>query len=112
MPYAKRDDAGKIVALHSAPSDDATEQVAPSDPAVLDFMLEAESSEASMQYLLRSDAELLRVVEDVVNLLVDKNLIMFTELPEVVQRKLEDRERARESLRDESGLMVDRDDIL
>ena len=55
--------------------------------------------EALLKALKRSDAELARVTEDLVSLLVKKNTIMFTELPRVVQDKL----LARESLREQLG---------
>ena len=52
--------------------------------------------------LHNSDAELARVTEDLISLLVRKNTILFTELPEIVQVKL----LAREKLRDELGSNV------
>lgn len=112
MPYARRDDEGHIVSLHDAPTDGASEAVGIGDPAVQAFLLGSEPSEQPENFLAASDAELLRVVEDLVNLMIRKNLIMFTELPDAVQRKLKNRERARENLRGKSALVVDQDDIL
>jgi len=55
------------------------------------------------QALQKSDADIARVTEDLIYLLVQKNIILFTELPEVVQTKLLSREKLRDEL---SGRVV------
>mgnify|MGYP000583065169 CR=1 FL=1 len=45
-----------------------------------------------------SDAEIARVTEDLIYLLIKKNVILFTELPEMVQEKLLSREKLRSQL--------------
>lgn len=112
MPHAHRNAKGELIALHQArpletrdehgelTAQPATVQTAPDSPA------------GSKAYLAQTDVGLLRVVEDLVYLLMDKNVIMFTELPVAVQDKLKNRERARESLRQGELLVVDEDDIL
>ncbi|WP_051790584.1 hypothetical protein [Endozoicomonas montiporae] len=46
-----------------------------------------------------ADADFIRVLEDVIDLLIDKSVIQFTELPDPVQNKLLNRRRYREELR-------------
>ena len=68
--------------------------------------LEPESAELERRdvylALQSSDADIARVTEDLIYLLIQKNIILFTELPEVVQTKL----LSREQLRGELGQQV------
>ena len=52
------------------------------------------------------------VIEDLVELLIDKNVIMITELPQAAQQKLMGRKSARELFNKDTMLIVDKDDIL
>ena len=56
-----------------------------------------------------SDLGIIRILEDLVDLLVAKNLIMYTDLPEDAQKKIRERKKVREKMETES-LVVD--DIL
>ena len=67
----------------------------------------------ALDYLKASDIELTRVVEDLVDVLVAKRIIAFTDLPEAVRQKLERRARTRSQLPvDDGGLFIGEDDIL
>jgi hypothetical protein len=57
-----------------------------------------QSKEQIIQALAASDAELARVTEDLITVLVKKGAILFTDLPEAVQAKLLDREALRGKL--------------
>jgi hypothetical protein len=54
-----------------------------------------------------SDLEFIRVLDDVIDLLISKNLIMFTELPVVVQEKYTQRTQMRERRRESLNLLED-----
>ena len=112
MLYVRRDDDGNIIGIFDAPNDDASEQISAYSQEVLDFLLEGKSDEASAEYLSITDVQLARVVEDLIDLLIEKNLIILTELPAGAQLKLSRRQKARESLQQHSPLIVDGDDIL
>ena len=112
MPYVNRDENGKIISLVTEPGQDAAEKLSASDPEVLVFLQESESDFPTREFLTLSDLELVRALEDVINLLVDKNIIKFTELPDAVQHKLLNRQFAREKLQDENALLVEGKDIL
>ncbi|MFI9652695.1 tryptophan synthase subunit beta like protein [Guyparkeria sp. GHLCS8-2] len=74
-----------------------TETLSIDDPDVqrlLDLSRGTEPA-AVAEALQRSDAELVRVVEDLTNLLIEKGVIRFTELPAAAQRKLLDRRQLR-----------------
>lgn len=61
-------------------------------------MNDNESKEQLINALTQSDAELARVTEDLISVLVQKGTILFTDLPEAVQTKLLDREALRDKL--------------
>ena len=60
---------------------------------------------------ISQDLEFIRVLDDVIDLLIAKNLILFTELPEIVQEKYTQRTRMRERRRESLHLLED-DEIL
>ncbi|WP_156495336.1 MULTISPECIES: hypothetical protein [unclassified Oleiphilus] len=62
------------------------------------MMMDQQEKEALFLALQDSDVDLARVTEDLISLLVQKGIILFTELPSAVQAKLVDREKLREKL--------------
>ena len=98
MPYIQRDDTGRITALlqHAAPDQ---EYLPATHPDVVAFLTRDRADHASLHALAESDVEIARVTEDLIYLLIEKNLILFTELPQAVQSKLLAREKLRTSLR-------------
>ena len=57
------------------------------------------ASDESCAKTLDSDADLLRILEDLINVLVDNNVILLTDFPEAVQHKLMNRQKVRDKLR-------------
>jgi len=97
MFYIERDDNGNIIALRSNPTPDATEQKNSLDPELLAFFEAVISKDDSWQTLIAmSDSGFIRLLEDLVDLLIKKNIILFTELPEKAQEKVLSRKRIRE----------------
>jgi len=112
MPYVKRDNDNQIIAIYAEAPSEQAEYLPTSHQDVIKFLNVNSSEEQSLQFLTSSDYELVRVLEDLIELLMDKNLVLFTELPVAAQRKLVQRRKARKNLREENALMVDEDDIL
>jgi len=73
---------------------------------------EALQKQAVYDALHRSDLEVARVTEDLINLLIQKNVILFTELPDVVQKKLLSREHLRDKLSGSGASLISEDDTL
>ena len=67
---------------------------------------------ALYQALKDSDSEIARVTEDLIHLLVQKNVILFTELPEEVQAKLLSRKQLRHRLDQDSISPISEDETL
>lgn len=100
MPYAARDESGRIIALHRESGAEARELVPPNHPEVLAFIAESDGAEgaASVGEFLELDLSVIRVIEDVVDTLIRRNLIMLTDLPPAAREKILKRRRVREEL--------------
>ncbi|MBW2171565.1 MAG: hypothetical protein JRF69_06220 [Deltaproteobacteria bacterium] len=109
MLYVERDKDGKIIALHKSPDPNAGERKSTMDEEILDFLNGNVDTDPGIQFLALSDIGIIRILEDLIHLLIRKNLILFTELPEDAQAKIRERKRIREVMTPQD-LMVD--DIL
>ncbi len=109
MLYVKRDDAGNIIGLHNKPEPGTDEQKSLMDDEILKFLDNSVDNDPWVQLLSLSDISIIRVLEDLIDLLIRKNIILFTELPEGAQMKIRERKKIRDKISPET-LMVD--DIL
>lgn len=96
--YAIRDADGNIIGLDDHPQDPDDLPITPNDPALQEFLAE-------------SDISMVRVVEDLIDVLMDKNILRFTDLPESARKKLLQRKTARSAMRAD-GLLLTNEDIL
>jgi hypothetical protein len=81
MPYVRRDAHGALLSLHRLAEDGAAEWLDDDDPQVLAFM-------APPGGFQRLDADFIRVLEDLIDVLIEKHLINMTDLPEAAREKL------------------------
>lgn len=109
MLYVERDEAGNIISLHTKAERGATEHKSIMDNEVLEFLQKNVESDPKMELLSLTDIGIIRILEDLIDLLIRKNIILFTELPEQAQEKIRDRKRLRQQMGPDN-LMVD--DIL
>ena len=91
MPYVTRNEQGAITGLLRDPPAAGGEYL-PADHADVAAFLDAPSGDA----FSRLDADFVRVLEDVIDTLLMKNLINITDLPEQAQAKLFARKSFRE----------------
>ncbi|MSO93826.1 MAG: hypothetical protein EXQ86_10560 [Rhodospirillales bacterium] len=89
MPYIIRDTNGDIAAVYNQPVQGG-EEVAPNDPALKEFILKNVPGAAG-----KTDewvqADLARVIEDLIDILIAKKLVLFTDFPAGAQKKLIER---------------------
>ncbi len=98
MIYVKRSTSGEITAIDFSP-EPGFEQSNLFDPEVSAFLQSsAEDSQLIKDVLDRVDMEMGRVLEDLIDVLVDKGVMNFTDLPEPVQNKLLFKKTIRNSL--------------
>lgn len=112
MPYIKRNNSGEITALYRESPDSGAEHLPPNHPEIVAFLENNGDSQDSISALSESDKDIARVTEDLIHLLISKNLILFTELPVPVQKKLLAREKLRDSLQGSLDDFLDANDTL
>lgn len=108
MFYVSRDEQGRIIDLHATPVGDAQEPLPGDHPEALQFLHERwRQSE-----LDQLDRGFVRAVEDLIELLIAKEVIMFTDLPAKVQEKLLRRKEVRQQTHYLGDMGVGGDDII
>lgn len=108
MIYAKRDADGAVVAVSREPVEgDGWAEAAADDEAVIAFGRRIAESANPMN---SSDLGLVRVLEDLIELLIERSVIRFTDLPQPAQYKLMERRGAREALK--QGILLDDDGVI
>ena len=105
MLYIERDADGRIVSIRQHADRPGMEQKASIDAEVLAF-LGCDTTEELIHVLSATDMDVIRILEDLVELLVRKNVIIFTELPLEAQQKLQLRRQIRQSIR-KTSIIVD-----
>ena len=93
MPYVRRGPDGQIESLHRH-TGEGMEFVPDGHPDVLAFI--GQSSADGPNHFNRLDADFVRVIEDVIDTLIVKNIINITDLPGEAQAKLFARKSFRE----------------
>ena len=87
MPYVQRNTQSEIIGLLRQPSDSANEFLVASHPDVVAFLSDAAQGQESL-FSPQTDLEMVRIIEDLIELLISKNVIVLTDLPMAVQKKL------------------------
>lgn len=83
MPYIRRSPSGEITALLNEAAQDAQEFQPATAPEVCAFLgMPAVNNFAGL------DSEFIRVMEDLIDVMLDKGLLRLTDLPAEAQRKL------------------------
>ena len=92
MPYVRRNALGAIDSLHAS-ADGSDEFLSGADPAVQAFVGHTDRPDQAFEQL---DADFVRVIEDVIDTLIVKNILNITDLPDQAQAKLFARKSFRE----------------
>ena len=109
MFYVSRDKSGKVNGIFHKESAKAKEALPENHPDIALFFGGMHSEKLirhSFMDLTKSDLEFIRVIEDLVDLLIAKNILTFTELPEKVREKILSRKDARGNLSGCNDLVV------
>lgn len=112
MPYIKRNLDGSIDSLSLSLNDEHPEYISATNHELVEFLSFNDETEISKSALVESDSDIARVTEDLVYLLINKNIILFTELPQAVQAKLLGREKLRSNLTDTTDNFLHDDELL
>lgn len=104
--YIKRNESGQVVQVSREATEECREFLPPGSSELQEFVSEGE--DVDNRALSKSDLAFVRVLEDVINVLMDKGVLSFTDLPEPAQQKLLERQSLRKR-RNSIGLMSDTD---
>lgn len=103
---------GEITEFFESRQHDTQEYMSMDNVELTTFIQQSATSQEVKAVLSSSDVALVRVLEDLINTLIDKNIIQFTDLPLVAQDKLANREKIRGHLTSLDNLMSDDEGIL
>lgn len=92
MPYVQRDAQGRLAAMHRDPTPDAPEFLPDDHADVQAFVGRRAHDEA----FTRLDADFVRVLEDLIDTLIERHVLNLTDLPAEAQAKLLARKSFRE----------------
>ncbi|MBI3919375.1 MAG: tryptophan synthase subunit beta [Betaproteobacteria bacterium] len=114
MPYVLRDSSGKIKGIFAEATADALEELGADDADLVRFLAEVglASPGTIRQLLAESDMRMVRLVDDLIDVLLEKTLIRITDLPPAASQKYLQRQAARKRLQGIQNLVVDEKDIL
>ncbi|MDY7562437.1 tryptophan synthase subunit beta [Pseudomonas sp. 10B1] len=106
MLYVQRDAQGVLVRVEAAPFAESTDMLPPDDH-VIQAWYANKVVDSRLSQLKQSDMEMIRVLDDLIQVLTRKGVIRVTDLPPAAQAKVMDRTQAREALGGLSHLIND-----
>ncbi len=90
MPFIVRDPDGNVAGVYNQPVEGG-EEVDVDNEELIAFVKETAPVAAEGEEWVSSDLALARVMEDLVDILIEKNVINFTDFPDGAQKKLLER---------------------
>ena len=102
MPFIVRDPEGNVAGVYNQPVEGG-EEVDAENAELLAFLKETAPAASGEGDWVSSDLALARVMEDLVDVLIEKNIINFTDFPQGAQEKL----LARRGMRKEFAYVAD-----
>jgi hypothetical protein len=119
MPFIRRDATGEIAALYREQSPEASDYLPPQHAEVQAFVAAINGNNGDAfstaqpekrPDLLHSDLEMIRVYEDLVDILISKHVVVLTDFPAAAQDKLMRRKRLRSSFSSLTEALSSEDD--
>ncbi|PZW49208.1 tryptophan synthase subunit beta [Pseudomonas sp. URMO17WK12:I2] len=97
MFYVKRNAEGELLRVQPEPFEGMNGEL-PADSEEARSWFSNQNVESSLLQLKQSDLDMIRVLEDLIDLLIKKGVVRITDLPDAAQSKLMGRSRARDAL--------------
>ncbi|EIK97373.1 Tryptophan synthase subunit beta like protein [Pseudomonas sp. M47T1] len=110
MYYVQRNAHGQLIRVEESAYPEADDALAPDHPDIKAWYARS-TIEGRLQQLRQSDMDMIRVLDDLIQVLTSKGVIRITDLPEAALAKLKSRDAVRGEL---GGLdhLLDQDDRL
>lgn len=109
--FVSRNADGEILTVSKVYTDRTSEELPDESPELALFFGAASEPQRELLPLQASDLDTIRVLEDLIDLLIVKGAIAFTDFPEAAQRKLRRRQALRKTVRD-LNLLDDDDETI
>ena len=106
MVFVQRDEEGRVLRVEHEPFDNMTQSMPAHDPEVRTWFA-SRCLHDHLMSLQHSDLELVRVLEDLVQVLVDRGLMNYTDLPDAARQKLQNRAYTRAQVGDLGDLVME-----
>ena len=100
MPFVERDDDGNIIRLHRDKTDEDYEYLPHDDQEVQAFLTDSDPFFQRQKELTATDFQLIRSIEDIIEVLVDKGVLSEEDLPGAVHNLVKRRQTIRGMLKD------------
>lgn len=97
MIYVLKDQKGQIIDLDFTEKD-GYEKQSLYDSEIKKFIADTNNDDLIKATMTKMDLEMVRVTEDIIDILIQKEIMLFTDLPEAVQNKLMFKRFLRQSL--------------
>ncbi|APG17366.1 tryptophan synthase subunit beta [Kosakonia radicincitans DSM 16656] len=110
MHYIERDAEGRITRVESSPFAGMVEQREEDTQEITEWIRIHAMHQETLKRLQQSDLEMVRVLEDLIEVLMSKGIISITDLPQAAQSKLINRTQARLTLSGLERLIDDEDE--
>ncbi len=107
MPFVKRDENGLITAIYDRRVEQLGEELPADYPEITGFLERVGRTSPMRENLDRSDPAMGRVLEDLIECLIEKRLILITDLPSEALNKISQRRNFREDMQAVTGLLSD-----
>jgi hypothetical protein len=111
MPYVARNIKDEVIAIYQDQGKDNRQWEEADSPDVIAFIKSMDTSYKTKQMLSGSDSGMARVIEDLIDILMEKQIFVYTELPEAVQAKLSARKQLRQNMSALGNLINEDDNI-
>jgi hypothetical protein len=111
MIYIERNASGEIENIEFTPAENR-EEISLHDAELTEFIKNSAESEVIVQSVLnRLDLDMVRVIEDLIGIMIERDLLRFTDLPIQVQNKLLFKRKIR-NINNETSIIDDNDNEL
>jgi len=107
MPFVKRDESGAISAIYDRRERQIGEELAADHPEISEFIERLGRTAPIRENLGSSDSAMGRVLEDLIDCLIEKRLILVTDLPSDALSKISQRRDLRQEMQAMAGLLSD-----